>query len=395
MRNELKLPAIEVKQSSGKTLYAFAVDGKLVPKFAAISRVRRRDAGGLTCYQRPEVLSHIDEIRNYLESDSPMVPNAVVVAFDSRAKFMPDAQGASSDYSRSGVLSIPFEEDAPDEKKPGFIVDGQQCLAAIREALFESFPICVTTFITDDVSQQMEQFILVNSMKPLPKGFIYELLPGTNARLPSLLDRRRLPAQLLGRLNLDEGSPLQKMIQTATNPHGIIKDNSILRMLENSLNDGVLYRFNSGEEGEPDVEKILNVLHAYWTAVKEVFKAAWGLPPKKSRLMHGAGIVSMGLIMDAISDRYREKSYPNAEQFATDLMSLKEVCRWTAGFWDFGPGHQRKWNEIQNTSKDIELLTKYLMSQYRNRVLTVPHASTQAGDSKQNSAGKRSRQRAV
>lgn len=392
MRNELKLPALEVKQSPGRTLYAFAVDGKLVPKFAAISRVKRRDDGGLTGYQRPEVLSHIDEIRNYLESDSPMVPNAVVVAFDSRVKFKPDVKGASSEYSRFGVLYIPFEEDAPDEKKPGFIVDGQQRLAAIREALIQSFPICVTAFITDDVSQQTEQFILVNSTKPLPKGLIYELLPGTNARLPSLLDRRRLPAQLLERLNLDEGSPLQKMIQTATNPHGIIKDNSILRMLENSLNDGVLYRFNSGEEGAPDVEKMLNVLHAYWTAVKEVFKAAWGLPPKKSRLMHGAGIVSMGLIMDAISDRYREKSYPSAGQFATDLMPLKEVCRWTAGFWDFGPGHQRKWNEIQNTSKDIELLTNYLMVQYRSRVLSAPNVSIQADDSKQSSIRKRSRQ---
>lgn len=379
MSNELKLPAIEVTQSPGRTLYAFAVDGKLVPKFAAISRVRRREDGGLSGYQRPEVLSHIDEIRNYLESGSPMVPNAVVVAFDSRVKFKPDSKAKGSEYSRSGVLSIPFEEDAADEKKPGFIVDGQQRLAAIREALITSFPICVTAFITDDVSQQTEQFILVNSTKPLPKGLIYELLPGTNARLPSLLDRRRLPALLLERLNLDEGSPLQKMIQTATNPHGIIKDNSILRMLENSLNDGVLYRFNTSEEGTADVEKMLKVLHAYWTAVKEVFKAAWGLPPKKSRLMHGAGIVSMGFIMDAISDRYREKEHPSAGQFATDLMPLKDVCRWTTGFWDFGPGHQRKWNEIQNTSKDVELLTNYLVIQYKNRVWSVPDTSNDQG----------------
>jgi len=390
MPNELKLPAIEVKQSPGKTLYAFAVDGKLVPKFAAISRVRRGNDGGLSGYQRPEVLSHIDEIRNYLESGSPMVPNAVVVAFDSRVKFKPDSKAVASAYSRSGVLSIPFEEDIADDQKPGFIVDGQQRLAAIREAMIESFPICVTAFITDDVSQQTEQFILVNSTKPLPKGLIYELLPGTSARLPALLDRRRLPAQLLERLNLEEGSPLYKMIQTATNPHGLIKDNSILRMLEYSLNDGVLYRFNSSEDRGADVEKMLNVLNAYWTAVKEVFKAAWGLPPKKSRLMHGAGIISMGLIMDAISDRYRERSHPSAGQFASDLMPLKEVCRWTAGFWDFGPGYQRKWNEVQNTSKDIELLTNYLMAQYKSRVWSVPESSPRERKSAEGTARKRS-----
>ena len=31
--------------------------------------------------------------------------------------------------------------------------------------------------------EQTEQFILVNSTKPLPKGLIYELLPGTEATL--------------------------------------------------------------------------------------------------------------------------------------------------------------------------------------------------------------------
>ena len=55
---------------------------------ATVSRIRRADDGELGGYQRPEVLSHIAEIRNYLESDAPMVPNAVVIAFDSRVTFV-------------------------------------------------------------------------------------------------------------------------------------------------------------------------------------------------------------------------------------------------------------------------------------------------------------------
>jgi hypothetical protein len=81
--------------------------------------------------------------------------------------------------------------------------------------------------------------------------------------------------------------------------------------------------------------------------------------------MHGAGIVSLGFIMDAISDRYRRDGLPTLEQFLRDLQPLKDVCRWTDGFWDFGPGQQRKWNEIQNTSKDIQLLANYLLVQYK------------------------------
>ena len=71
---ELRVPAIQVHQGPGRTLYTFAIDGKLVERFAAVSRVRR-DATGISGYQRPEVLSHIAEIRNYIESEAPMVPN--------------------------------------------------------------------------------------------------------------------------------------------------------------------------------------------------------------------------------------------------------------------------------------------------------------------------------
>ena len=344
------------------------MDGKLVHRFATISRVNRQEDGGLHGYQRPEVLSHIEEIRSYLESPSPMVPNAIVLAFDSRVRFEA-AKGASpSDYSRPGFIVIPVEEDVPDERKPGFIVDGQQRLAAIREATIERFPICVTAFITNDVSQQTEQFILVNSTKPLPKGLIYELLPKTTAQLPSLLNRRRLPAQLLERLNLDISSPLRGMIHTATNPTGLIKDNSILKMLEHSLSDGVLYKFKRPGSMEADVEPMLEVLRNYWMAVSKVFMAGWALPPKKSRLMHGAGIVSMGFIMDAISDRLHDSYIPTVIQYEADLLPLKEICRWTAGYWDFGSGQQRKRNELQNTSKDIELLANHLIAQYKSRV---------------------------
>ena len=123
-----------------------------------------------------------------------MVPNAVVVAFDSRVVFEPQHEGpTASEYARAGTLVIPVDPSLRDEEKPGFIVDGQQRLAAVREADISSFPICVTAFVTNDIKQQTEQFILVNSTKPLPKGLIYELLPSTESALPTLLQRRRFP----------------------------------------------------------------------------------------------------------------------------------------------------------------------------------------------------------
>ncbi len=363
----LTVPAIEVKQGPERKLYSFALDGKLVHSIATVSRIKRAE-GTLQGYQRPEILSHVAEIRGYLESESPMIPNAVVLAFDSRVSFEAAENNVSSEYTRAGTLTIPVEPDVPDEEKPGFIVDGQQRLAAIRDADVEHFPILVTAFITDDVKIQTEQFMLVNSTKPLPKSLIYELLPTTDTRLPAFLERRKLPAFLMERMNLDESSPMFKKIKTTTNPEGIIKDNSILRMLENSLSDGALYRYRDVEEETRNSDKMLSVLNAFWGATEEVFDDAWGLPSRQSRLMHGAGIVSMGFVMDAIADRRVDVPAPTKEHFQEDLEPLKNVCRWTHGYWDFGPGAQRKWNEIQNTPKDVQLLSNYLLVQYKQKV---------------------------
>ena len=168
----------------------------------------------------------------------------------------------------------------------------------------------------------------------------------------------------LTRLNLDEASPLKGRIQTVTNPGGIIKDNSILKMLENSLSDGVLYRLREGgADRGPDAEAMLGVLFSFWQAVAKVFAEIWELPAKRSRLVHGAGVVSLGFLMDAISERYRAKGAPAETMFAKDLKPLKAVCRWTDGHWEFGPGQQRKWNEVQNTTKDIQVLTNFLVVQ--------------------------------
>jgi len=363
----LRVPALEVRQGRNRTLYSFAVDGKQLPLFTTVSRVHRDDEAEIRGYQRPEVLSHISSICRYLESPDPMIPNALVIAFDKRVTFEPNC-GHVDSCVRPGTMVIPIDNDTPEEDKPGWVVDGQQRCAAIREARIDSFPICVTAFITDSDAEQRSQFILVNSTKPLPKGLIHELLPTTTGTLPTNLQLRRFPAALIERLNYDEGSPLERMILTPTTPEGVIKDNSILRMVENSLTDGVLYRFREPATGEGDAEAMLAVLKDYWSAVRETFKEAWGQPPRRSRLMHGVGIVSMGFVMDAIADRHRHARVPAAGDFQADLARLGDVCRWTSGWWDFGPHHQRRWNELQNTPRDIQLLTNFLLFEYKTRV---------------------------
>ena len=211
---ELRVPALRMTQGPERQVYAFGIDGKLLHRFAAVSRVGRDDDAAIKGYQRPEVLSHINAIRAYIESESPMIPNGIVVAFDNRVRFEPDV--AAEGECVNGAIVIPLDED----ERPGWIVDGQQRAAAIRDARVESFPIFVNAFIMDQIAEQRAQFILVNSTKPLPKGLIYELLPSTEAPLPLALHKRRLPALLMERLNFDEGSPQENRIRTPTSSEG-------------------------------------------------------------------------------------------------------------------------------------------------------------------------------
>ena len=51
--SELRVPAIEINQGSSRVFYSFAVDGKLLPTFTTISRIRRDASETLVGYQRP------------------------------------------------------------------------------------------------------------------------------------------------------------------------------------------------------------------------------------------------------------------------------------------------------------------------------------------------------
>lgn len=363
----LTLPALEIQQTHKRKLYSFAVDGKLLREFAAVSRIRRTNGNALIGYQRPEVVAHIEEIRKYLESADPLLPNAIVIAFDQTVQFVPN-EAECSPSARFGTLEIPIRMGQADSEKPGLIVDGQQRSAAIRDSDLDSFPICATAFIAADEKEQREQFMLVNSTKPLSKSLLLELLPETDGKLPSQLQRYKFPSILLRRLNFDSDSPLRGKVRTETNPLGILQDFGVLNMLGNSLRDGVLYWYRDLLSGETDLESMVAVLKNFWTAVARSFPEAWDLPPQKSRLTHGAGVIGMGRLMDTISNRYREAGVPQEDMFRQDLLPLRPVCRWTEGYWEFGPGDRRKWNELQNTSRDILTLSRYLIVNYRTLV---------------------------
>lgn len=361
---ELRLPALEIRQGD-RRLYQFAVDGKRLPEISSVSRIRRDDDGELGGYQRPEVLRHVRAIRSYLESPHALMPNALVIAFDSRVRFEPAPGVSPNEVTAVGTIVIPAASAAADDR-PGWIVDGQQRAAALRDARVAQFPIPVVAFITDNLADQRAQFILVNNTKPLPKGLIHELLPATEGALPVALMRKRYPSKLLTALNLTAGSPMEGAIRTPTMPGGRIRDNSVLRMIETSISDGALYRFRDPFTGEGDTDRMLEMLWNFWGAVAETWPDAWELPPRKSRLTHGVGILALGYVMDEITECVSTgRAVPSQAVYKEHVARLVDVCAWTTGQWAFGLREHRAWNDLQVTPKDILKLADLLLRTYR------------------------------
>jgi len=336
-------PALQIEQSPGKRVYCFSVNGKDVHLYANISRIGQDDVGRITGYQRPEIQKHIQDIRDYIDSDSPMIPNAVVLSFDKGVKFIPAEKG-----SEHGILEIKLNKN---RTKPGFIVDGQQRLGAIRDSNRGSFKVFATAFMTTDIDEQREQFVLVNNVKPLPKSLIYELIPSISGKLPTNLQQKKVSAHLTMCLDGDPESPFFKLVKRPTNPTGIIKDTIIQKMIETSIKDGALRCCANIEQF--DFEGALNILNKYWTTVKTVFPDAWALPPKNSRLSHGVGISSLGSIMDLLHQIQQED---NAREI---LQSISIYCAWTEGYWEIN-GERIAFNTPQNISRDIRMISQYL-----------------------------------
>ena len=231
----MRFDALRIVQPSGREVFAFAARPADLINVVQIPNVGRDEEGELFGYQRPEVVSHIAEIRRYLETDDAVLPNAIVVAFDERARFEPSSMGG---VGQTGVLDIP--EQTLEGRKCGFVVDGQQRLAAVASSRHDGFPIFVTAMIAATEAEQRKQFVLVNRTKPLPAGLVFELLPEVEGCLPSVLAKQQLSALLTVRLNTDPQSSLRRTIRTPTFPVGVIKDNSIRRLVLNSLSDGAL-----------------------------------------------------------------------------------------------------------------------------------------------------------
>jgi DGQHR domain-containing protein len=206
---------------------------------AEVSRVARDDAGELIGYQRPEVKKHVQNIQQYLDGNKgrSLFPNSLILALSSSATFSKIRGPQIGDgLTEAGTVEIPIPSSG--RRKPAWIVDGQQRALALSRCKNRDLPVPVSAFIADDVDTQREQFLRVNSSKPLPRGLVTELLPQVDTVLPPNLAARRVPAALCEVLNRDPESPFSGLIKRASSPQSkrsVVADTVVIQMLQESF----------------------------------------------------------------------------------------------------------------------------------------------------------------
>lgn len=350
MSNLLHYDVIVPQQNADLPVFTFAARAADVARFAQIERAGRDDAGTLQGFQRPQIATHIREIRDYLEKPSAILPNPIVVAFTRGATLAPLLPLVSGQESRLHRLTIDVRAGTP-----GFIVDGQQRFTALSQLRGRDFEVLVSGFICDDIEELQRQFILINNTRPLPKALVYELLPQVGD-LPPRMSNRSQAALLTEALNYQAGSSLKSMIRQQTNPKGIIRDTVLQRVIMNSLTDGALRLY--ADDNQLLLEKGTRLLSEFFHAVKHVFESDWeGRTPKTSRLVHGAGIIAMGYVMEAL---HVMTGAEDRESFARGLRALHGHTAWSDGEWVFGE-ERRRWNGLQNVPADIRQLSLHLV----------------------------------
>ncbi len=177
-----------------------------------------------------------------------------------------------------------------------------------------------------------------------------------------------MPSALVDMLSQDPESPFAGLIRRASSDARqrkaqVVTDNSLVEAIKESLESpsGVLFPYRNMAAGTTDTTGIRNVLIGYWTAVKDTFPEAWGLPATRSRLMHGAGIRSMARLMERVTPHVDFEDVDAVDQIALELRRIAPICRWTDGVWE---ELSLPWNEVQNTPRHISALSNLLARKY-------------------------------
>lgn len=130
--------AVIAQQSAKHSCLMIAAPARDILAWAQIERVGRGSDGSLRGFQRPQIASHIKEIRDYLGQPDAVLPNPIVVAFVGGVKVVKEGNGTAT-------ITI-----SPHKSGLGYVVDGQQRLTALSGLPNKDFQVFVSVLVCGD-----------------------------------------------------------------------------------------------------------------------------------------------------------------------------------------------------------------------------------------------------
>lgn len=358
--------AIRVDRGTAPPVYQLSLRLDELLAVADVSRVEGVTLEDLVPYRLTKVRSAVDALSSIAKSAITPFPYPITLALSSRVKFRQSRGPAVGDgTSLSGTLEIPFGE--PSNGRVGLVVDGHFPLLAAILADVNNLPLAVFAFVCDDERELRKHFLALVTQQRLTADQVDQMIPEVLGSFSPKLSAKDLPVALCDWLNESENSPFYGLVKgsgkTVPKQRAIVPASTLTRMIDESLStpSGCLFSYRNIATGETDMEGICRVLMLFWTAVKNVFPDDWAKLPSKSRLMHVAGIRSMGRLMDRITPSINIDDDDSLAEIEADLQKIAPMCRWSSGTWD---GLDLKWNEIQSVPRHIHLLSNLLVRAY-------------------------------
>lgn len=315
---DVEIPAVglKVKQTAEDVeLYVLTVDGKTIAQQLGVRRMRwQGEKFAAQGFQRALDLGRVKEIANYLSSNPPHMPNAIVVAFERGAidfTPLPNQQDLKTQFGTVVIRGKLLRENGnlipmPENERIGYVIDGQHRLRGIEDSTLQpqGFPIIVAAFHSVSTQFQLTQFYVLNQTVPINPSQL-ALLRRELAIVQSPKEaRKRAVSTVLQYLQEKPNSPFlpEKHVKSAVYK-GQLDITVVERMIERAVrNTDLKFKWQPNAEDIPDsdLRSIADGLYVFWRAVAETFPNYWGKRPATQRLFTAIGLYTLIQFYDRV-----------------------------------------------------------------------------------------------
>jgi DGQHR domain-containing protein len=390
----LVLTAVESRIAEDHSRFQFTCNGRLIRSLARIDRLDAIQGSG---NQRNEIKRHVEAIAKGIAAGTSIPNPILLVLLEEKTYFEEDdddnGEGAPESFAvvrplqewievddpttsavevaqrmRLVEVDIPFRHAAFDAEKCALLVDGQQRTAALSQVPIEDRPI-VDMSVSLMIANQDDAahvFTVANTTQKIATDFSRALLAAMPEAPDYLKNEQTIAAASRLLALVDDGSPFKDIVRypgVRARPTHVVAYNTLFHVVTAFDNQALV-------EGS---EQLAEVVKRAFSTVSATWPEAWGVKVTiDARLMHGASLRALSALLIAKLQEKRGELDLFSDQVWEDVHAsisrLAPIVAWTtadalAGTKTAKDNFEKKIQLTQNTSQDIQRLSRYLLAE--------------------------------